>query len=253
MLHVVVTRPTSQAQNLIERIKQAGWQATSFPCIEIEIRIPEQRSQQLAQADLIIFMSQNAVASDPAQLDLLRKSRATILAIGPATANQLKEAGVTQSITIPNQFNSEGLLDCFVLQQVKNKSIVICCGENPRPLLATTLSDRGAKITELYCYRRILPCYTAQDLAKLTSQTPDLIICQSKQTLENLVELLKQQPAWLQQQQLLVISQSMQDLAQKMQFNKEALIANNASDTSVFAAIELYYQHIQKRSGESHE
>lgn len=253
MFHVVVTRPASQAQNLIERIKQAGWQATSFPCIEIETHIPEQSSQQLAQADLIIFMSQNAIATDQEQLDLLQQSRATILAIGPATAKQLKEVGITRPITIPSQFNSEGLLDCPALQQVKNKSVAICCGENPRPLLATTLSDRGAKITELYCYRRILPSYAAQDIAKLTSQTPDLIVCQSKQTLENLAELLKQQPAWLQQQQLLVINQSMQELAQKMQFNRETLIANNASDASVFTAIELYYQHIQKRSGESHE
>lgn len=150
---VLVTRPAGQADTLLTLLQQAGFTALHRPALSIvplAATLPD--AATLAGYPIILFVSSNAVrcffAAAPSLSPFSR-----CLAVGPATASALREAGVT-GLAPESGFDSETLLALPLLQQVQGLPILLCRGEGGRPLLATTLRQRGARLHELVLYRR---------------------------------------------------------------------------------------------------
>jgi uroporphyrinogen-III synthase len=161
---IVITRPQDQAQTLGQSIQSAGGEAFYFPLIEIagleNYSTFEQTIAQLDQFDLIIFISSNAVQNAMPRIakcwpDL--PSKCQFAAIGPVTAQALKEAGVTQVLTPETRFDSESFLAMESMQHMQGKKVLIVRGVGGRELLANTLEARGAKVQFAECYQRINP------------------------------------------------------------------------------------------------
>ena len=145
----LVTRPQHQAPSLCQCIEEQGGTALTFPTLSIQpIRNQTELqniTQRLADIDITIFVSRNAVdAMTPWWPDKTPTSL-TLLAIGTGTKIALEKKGIAVDM-IPREYNSEGLLALPLLQDINQRSVVIFCGENPRPLLSEQLSLRGANV-----------------------------------------------------------------------------------------------------------
>jgi uroporphyrinogen-III synthase len=119
----------------------------------------DRAQRDLAQYDYAVFVSANAVeygVGDPASWP----AHLVALAPGPGTASALAAVGIGQVRIPATAMDSEGLLALPELADVAGKRVVIYRGSSGtagRELLGETLSERGAQIDYVECYRRDTP------------------------------------------------------------------------------------------------
>ena len=196
---VLVTRPRTQAIELVDAIEQQGGNAWCFPVIEIaalDKKQVERDVAELAPPDIVIFVSRNAV-----EYGIGYSADALLAAIGPATANAVESAGRIVDIRPADGYDSEHLLAEPPLQNVAGKTIRIIRGTNGRELLAQELTARGANVDYLSVYERRLPGVNPETRGELESRWRqgliNVVTIMSVQSLANLAELL---PAWCAEQ-----------------------------------------------------
>lgn len=235
---ILVTRPQHQAAPLCELIRQAGGNPLVFPTIQIEPLTHEAIFQNiihhLSDYDLAIFVSANAVL--PVCPLVNWPSKLPIMAIGPGTAKALAQFGLIPA-PLPEKFSSEGLMELPALKAIKNKKIILFCGENPKPLLSETLLSRGAEVTVAISYRRLCPMLKDSTRLTLLATAIDAIVTTSPESLHNLIKLLASNRAWLLSIPLVVISQKMVQLATNLGFQAPIILAENATDEAVVQAL----------------
>lgn len=158
---VLVTRPLRQAAALTQAIRSAGGTAYEFPVLDIEPVPADELGAplaQLAEADIVIFISPNAAELGMAAIRSRGRlpTTARVFAVGPGTARALQACDLTGIIT-PQGQDSEALLALPQLQDMAGRRVVIVRGVGGRTLLADTLRARGADVQFLECYRRSRP------------------------------------------------------------------------------------------------
>jgi uroporphyrinogen-III synthase len=190
---IVITRPARQAAGLAQQIAALGGKPVMFPAIVIlppaDRSALERAQRDLAQYDYAVFVSANAVeygvgdpASWPAQL--------VALAPGPGTASALAAVGIEQVRIPATTMDSEGLLALPELADVAGKRIVIYRGSGGRELLGETLSERGAEVDYVECYRRAKPHGDFATMAAAwRAGEIDALTLTSSEGLDNLWEL----------------------------------------------------------------
>jgi len=196
---VLVTRPRTQARELVAAIEANGGSAFCFPVLDIvalDENVVSANAAALPKPDIVIFVSPNAV-----EYGLKYSGGGQIAAIGPATAAAVAAAGRIVDIQSAQGFDSEHLLQEPALNDVAGKEIRIIRGSAGRELLAEELASRGAKVDYLSVYERRLPPVSAETLADVEARWRqgdiDTIIAMSVQSFRNLVTLL---PAWCEAQ-----------------------------------------------------
>ncbi len=160
---IVITRPARQSAGLAQQIAAFGGKPVVFPAIVIlppaDRSALERAQRDLAQCDYAVFVSANAVeygVGDPASWP----AHLVALAPGPGTASALAAVGIGQVRIPATTMDSEGLLALPELADVAGKRFVIYRGGGgtaDRELLGETLSERGAQIDYIECYRRDKP------------------------------------------------------------------------------------------------
>ncbi len=259
-VNVLVTRPEQQAEALCESIENLGGTAVRFPVIEIT----QSKNQQAAKAaldnishyDIGIFISRNAV--DWTMKLLAEKSSAldklTLIAIGVATAETLKQVSSAQIITNSGT-NSGALLelDALSAEEIIDKKIIIFRGEGGREYLATALRERGAQVDYADVYRRDCPEYSSDTIDELCrSSLPDIVIATSNNGLENLFTLLNdEQRNLLLSKQLIVMSERMLNFSIEFGFSRAPILAEESCDEGILNAIVKWA--VSKRAGEIKE
>jgi uroporphyrinogen-III synthase len=164
---VLLTRPSHQAAELADAVKAGGGTVFEFPVIEIAPRDVESISSDAAQlpsADIVVFISSNAVACGLAHVAC---DGAAIAAIGPATRAALEAAGQEVDIAPVTGFDSERLLEAPELADVHGQTVRIVRGSKGRELLATVLRDRGARVDYISVYDRRPVAHSAQQLSSI--------------------------------------------------------------------------------------
>jgi len=248
-----VTRPAQQAGELCRMIAQRQGTPVLLPTLVIrpvsaDVCSDENR-QRLARADIIIFISKNAVvhACDlfPNLVDMLRGK--TALAVGQATARCLSELGLSESgvaqVGPAGSGGSDALLRLPVLneQQVRGKQVVIVRGQGGRETLRATLLARGAEVSYLEVYRREKPTISQADMNKFWhDQTPDIVIITSLAGLDNLVELTPdEQGERLLETGLVVMSDRICQQAIQSGFRRIAVATDNTDAGLVDALLNI--------------
>lgn len=234
------TRPRFQAQTLTSLLEELGANVIEMPMLEI-IPVGDQKKMNkllhhLPSSSIAIFLSANAVIpiADEWPKD---QDHVTVCAMGPGTAKTLADHDIHVH-AMPKEFNSEGLLKLPVLQDVKDKSIFIFCGENPKMLAPNTLKERGAHVTLIPCYRREKPTVKQTDYEALAASKIDLIISTSLAGLKNLYSIFGgARSDWLQQLPILVISPEMSEHLKNHQHPEAIIEANNASNEAIVEAL----------------
>ena len=254
-MRVLITRPIKQAQSLASALQSHNIETLIYPALQIEpvdANAFEQLSDRLSHFDWIIFTSCNAVWQSIAHLKTMwaNKSTPALIAIGPATANALSEAGFTVTCSPRANFSSEGLLAEPFIQACQGKHILLLGGVGGRTVLTHQLTQCGATVEKLAVYRRcpgIKPSKT--ELATWQHPGIDVVISTSAEGLRQLVNLVHSAGSphldWLLQQQLLVMSQRLAPLVAQLGFLHKPWLATEASDTGLVARLQQCQQQIK--------
>ena len=192
---ILVTRPRTQAAELVKAIEAQGGTAYCFPVLEIvpfdELDIRNSVAR-LGKPDICIFVSRNAV-----EFGIRFADEGDIAVIGPATARAVVAAGRVVDIQSAAGYDSEHLLAEERLKNVSGKRVRIIRGSDGRELLAEELKRRGAIVEYLSVYERRLPDISTDTRADLEREWRqghiNIVTAMSVDSFVNLLLLL---PEW---------------------------------------------------------
>lgn len=249
---VLVTRPTRQASALARYIQTTGGEAILFPTIEIagpsDPTALVHALDARPHADFAIFVSPNAVEHG---LKYLRQHGSApsprFAAVGAATAQALRTAGVGNVLVPTERFDSAALLTLLPANAVRGRIVLLFHGEGGRDEIAATLTARGAQVVHLVCYRRVLPAAPdASVRARLVQGDVDVISVTSVDGLRNLLTLAGEAArARLLATPLIVISDRQAQAARDLGFHAAIHVAARADDIAIVDAL-LSWRHPRK-------
>jgi uroporphyrinogen III methyltransferase/synthase len=192
---IVVTRAREQADALASRLTALGAAVIELPAIEI--RPPagcaplDRAIAELASYDWLIFTSANGVRFFLERLDAgendLRKLRAKICAIGPATRAAVEALHLKVDL-MGKEYVAEGLLEAFSAHDLCGKRVLLPRAAVARDLVPTELARRGALIDVVEAYRTVAPEHLAAHARDVLGQRPDCLTFTSSSTVRNLLE-----------------------------------------------------------------
>lgn len=235
-LNLLITRPEHQAAELTRLLTEAGATPFLLPVLAIEA-VPAVHPSEFENYQWAIFTSTNAVEHSVSLLTPLPE-KLQFASIGKKTASALQYFFPDYPIvTAPPPYHSESLLTLPEFQQLRTQRIAIFKGEGGRELLATTLAERGARVTTVAVYRRILPLQSISWLE--TVGRIDAILVTSNEGLENLFQILADF-TWLPNTPLIVMSARMVATAQRLGTTASVWVAPEASDLGLLQAVENF-------------
>jgi uroporphyrinogen III methyltransferase/synthase len=198
---ILITRAREQSGDFSRLLKKLGAEVIEFPTIEIvrPLRWKEldQAIGQLKSYDWIIFTSANGVNFFWQRLEekgtYRLPSSLKVCAIGPATANQLRERRLSVDY-VPKEFIAESVLNGFERMAIAGRRILLARAKKARDVLPKGLRKMGAKVDVVEVYRTIKPKGGARRLKKiLTKERIDVVTFTSSSTVDHFVELLKKE------------------------------------------------------------
>ena len=200
---VLVTRTRQQASELSRSLADAGAEAIELPTIAIkpcydegELSVASDSIKKGAY-DWLVFTSTNAVDIFFEFLETkgrdARSVRASVAAIGPATAQALKRRGITVDVK-PERYTAEGLLDALD-PDMKGQRVLVPCAAGARAVLADELRARNADVDEVTLYVAEVPIEEesprmAAGLRRLRAGQIDVVTFASSSSVTNLAGLL---------------------------------------------------------------
>ncbi len=242
--HVLVTRPEHQAQNLCRLIEQQGGIAVRFPTLEIvspdDAEPIKTALENLDGFDWVIFISANAVnfalKANDGKITSMKSVR--FAAVGQSTALAMKMVGLPVDLVPETGYNGEALLAMPPLQQAEGLDFLIVRGEGGREQLATTLRSRGAAVSYLEVYKRIIPRIDNSPVVELLAQHRlDVITVTSAEALQNLHLMLGgKNNNLLSLIPLVVVSDRIRRQAFDMGFNRIA-VSDSPIDTAILETV----------------
>ena len=202
-LGVVLTRPRPQCEAIASALEAQGARIIVFPALDIVPIEPSPAGREalasLPSASLAIFVSANAAVHGVAAARRAGPWPATlaVAGVGEATANALRAEGFERVIAPAAGFDSESLLACPELNDVRGKLVLVFRGVGGREHLRTTLEGRGARVAYVECYRRERPqTDPAPLLAALELGRIDAVHAMSAETVDNFLALAGPGASW---------------------------------------------------------
>ena len=197
---IVVTRAKGQAEALTAKLHALGADAVELPTIAIE---PAMDSEPLDTAigrlegyDWLIFTSANGVRFFLDRLDRsavdLRKLRAKICAIGPATRRALESLHLKVDL-MGKEYVAESLVEAFAPFDLQGKRVLLPRAAVARDLLPAELRRRGAVVDVVEAYRTVIPEEAAARAREIFGggRRPDWITFTSSSTVKNLLRVVR--------------------------------------------------------------
>ncbi len=195
-------RPAGKGESLVEALVHDGAAVRCLPMLHVQPVDNEDQGVKQCIMDLdqfthVIFISDAAAEQGAVWIDRYWPQLPVGLqwyAIGRQTARRLcRELGLgAHEIQQPiDGIDSEALLALPSLEkEMQGANVLIVRGRGGRPLLGDALQSRGARVQYAEVYERGAPDYRAADLhAALTQFDPQLIVCLSAETANNLNEM----------------------------------------------------------------
>lgn len=188
---IVVTRPQNQSAVLSLKLRELGAEVIEIPAIQIEAASdygPLDRAiAGLDQYDWLIFTSVNGVAAFFDRLDRssvdLRRLRAQLAAIGPATRDALERAHLKVDV-IGDEYVAESLVEALSSRDLAGRRILLVRAAAAREVLPETLARRGALVEVVEAYRTVPAPGLREAIANLLSTAPQWITFTSSSTVE---------------------------------------------------------------------
>ena len=237
---IFVTRPSPEGEKLSELFNQANLPAQHLPFFKISqgrdiLQLQHQLNQLLPQDIVIVVSPQVTHAINQYVTNLTLPKNISYFAIGKKSAQLFKQFTEIE-VNYPDREDSEGLLVLLQQQSVKQRNILILCGNSGRPLLAQTLKARQAKVKLIECYSRTPIIYQPDILSEHISQ--QLIIITSIEHLNQLESYSSDEHK--KQSRLLVTSQRIFTKAKELTW-QNVLFVNSADNQTIFNAVKQHF------------
>ncbi|HEX2243806.1 MAG TPA: uroporphyrinogen-III synthase, partial [Gammaproteobacteria bacterium] len=110
-----------------------------------------------------------------------------VVAIGPETANRLRDEGV-QVYLVPARYQAEGILEGLNSAEISGRRILMPRAARARDILPQTLREWGASVDVVQAYETVLP-QRPSALHELSQKQFDVITFTSSSTVENFIRL----------------------------------------------------------------
>lgn len=190
---VLVTRPHAQASDLVHRLQELGAVPIALPTIRIVAPADayaglDAALRQLATFDWIVFTSVNGVVHvwqrlAALGLDPQAVARVRLAAIGPATAEALRERGMGV-VVVPERYVAEALLEA--IPAPAGQRFLLPRAAGARDALHIGLCAAGATVVEVHAYDTVAAEFSAEALA-LLDHGVDVLTFTSSSTVRNFV------------------------------------------------------------------
>lgn len=195
---IVITRPAGTAAAFARQVRAHGGVPLLLPGLALRAgedidRARTQLRAALHADDLLLFTSPAAVRFAAALAPL--RTRATVLAVGQGSAAALRRHGLAVQAPTRNQ-DSEGLLDLPALHDVRGRGVALIGAPGGRGLLQQRLVDGGARLREVWVYRRTAPRLDRRHIEAVRQLRPSArVLLSSAQALAHLHHALPAE-AW---------------------------------------------------------
>ena len=200
--NIIVTRARAQASEFSKKLASLGANPIEFPTIEIVP--PDNWSEldnaisELDQYDWLIFTSVNGVKFFLARLketgrDLRALAKIKIAAIGPKTAQELKDLCIVPDI-VPYEYRAEAIVEEFKRQGVSKATVLIPRAQEAREVLPEELREMGFTVNVVTAYRTVRPKHDLDSVKQmLKDRQIHMITFTSSSTVRNFVAMFEQE------------------------------------------------------------
>lgn len=198
---IVVTRARGSGVGFAAALRRLGADAIDFPTIEIappkSFAALDKAIAHLDSFDWIIFTSATGVESFIERLKSLGRDirdigRASIAAIGPATAARLADHALRVA-AVPDEYRAEAIISALGAKRIRGQCFLIPRAEVAREILPETLREKGAKTVEIApAYRTVKPIRAHAERMRelIAAGAIDLVTFTSSSTVTNFCELV---------------------------------------------------------------
>jgi uroporphyrinogen-III synthase len=200
---VVITRAAEQSQPLLAALREKGALPSLLPMVAFappdDLQALDDAIRCLREYHWIFFTSQNAVRALQERAEHLRLSlreavgAAQIAAVGPATAEATRAAGLTVNC-VAKEHNGMALAR-ELGAEVRGKRVLLPRSDLANHGLVETLQHFGAQVTEIVAYKTLRPASDVlHDLEDILQDVPDAVLFFSPSAVHHLRELLGPEP-----------------------------------------------------------
>lgn len=196
---VVVTRAREQASGLVRTLADHGAHVYEFPTIRIQpldsYEEVENAILRLPMQDWVIFTSVNGVRHFWNQLreiglDARVFGGLQVAAIGPATADALRERGINPDF-VPEKYVAEHVVSGLLERGIAGKKVLIPRAKVAREVLPEELVKAGAEVQVLPVYETMLSqADDAEILQAMDQDKLDYVTFTSSSTVDNFFTLV---------------------------------------------------------------
>ncbi len=196
-LRILVTRPKSQARELMDQLEQAGAFPVLLPTIKITAPpswdLADKAISQLGRYQWLILSSVNGVNCffqrlQEKELGSSSCTHLTTICVGPKTARAAASAGFKNDM-VAKEYAGEGIIELFANLDIKKQRILIPRALKARELLPETLRRKGAIVDVVPVYETIFPPSSSNLLELLLNRNNiDIITVASASSAVNLVK-----------------------------------------------------------------
>jgi uroporphyrinogen III methyltransferase / synthase len=191
---VVVTRARAQASALARTLRGLGAEVVELPAIRIEPRLDSDEVRRAVDDvysyALICLTSPNGVrllfeALANVGRDARALANATVAAIGPGTAEALRERGVIADV-VPERSVAEALVEALADVDVSGRPVLVARAAEARDVLPDALRQRGAEVDVVALYETIAE--DPDQAAVEAAQGADYVTFTSSSTVRNFLD-----------------------------------------------------------------
>jgi len=196
---IVVTRSRKQASVLSARLAELGAEVIELPTIRIEPTLDKalrETIQDIGSYDWVVFTSPNGVEHFFEKFfqefdDIRALGQVRIAAIGPATAEKVKELHLKVDLQ-PKDAVSEAVLEEFkAIGSIENLKFLLPRADIATDALPAGLNAMGAIVDEVEAYRTVLETDDPTGAReRLRREGGDFLTFTSSSTVENFCKLL---------------------------------------------------------------
>lgn len=196
---VLVTRAEDQAADFVERLERLGAEPVLCPTIQTvapdDYLALDAALGALARFDWLILTSANGVRFTLGRMATLGIAPSAlaglrIAAIGPATADALREHGLYADF-IPRRHVAEGLLE--EIGNMAGMQVLLPIADLARTTVSEGLEERGARVTTVTAYRTVPVDQSTFAAWFDAAPRSDVATFTSSSTVRNFVELAGEQ------------------------------------------------------------
>ena len=234
--HILITHTTGHTQ-LQQALMQHDNHCHHLPLLGIiPKKISRMRYQVCSEADTWIFLSQHSCSHNRDVFKACLDNQ-QVIAIGPSTAQHLRDAGIRVDAIPTKNYSSQGILQLAELQQNAAQKILIFSESSAPQLLLKTLKQRGHDVAHIPTYQQQPVCGTRwSEQVQAAAPSYDYITVHSQNGLCHLLHCLNTQDCQhLKQATLVVPTTAMQQLARKNGFTQVLLSKDTSTEHMVKA------------------